>query len=97
KPYSWEVENLPEWLSFDSASGILSGTPEESGVYDLMARLRDREGVTDAGLLPLSVDSNDEDGGGGCESGASGIFIPFVLSVLSFAVRRRRAGAGKVL
>jgi hypothetical protein len=59
KPYAWEIENLPDWLSFDPASGILSGTPVESGIYDLMVRVRDNEKATDAKLLRLSVYPHD--------------------------------------
>jgi hypothetical protein len=59
KPYVWEIENLPDWLSLDSASGILSGTPPEPGIFDLMARVRDGEGALDSKLLRLSVYPHD--------------------------------------
>jgi hypothetical protein len=59
KPYAWEVENLPAWLSFDPDSGTLSGTPLESGIYDLMVRVRDGEEATDSKLLRLSVYPSD--------------------------------------
>jgi hypothetical protein len=59
KPYVWGLENRPDWLSLDSSSGILSGTPLEPGIYDLMARLRDGEGTIDSKLLRLSVYPHD--------------------------------------
>jgi hypothetical protein len=59
KPYDWTLENLPAWLSFDPASGILSGTPAETAIYDLMVRVRDNEKTTDSKLLRLSVYPHD--------------------------------------
>ena len=43
KPYTWALENLPAWLSFDPDSGILSGTPVEAAIYDLTVRVKDGE------------------------------------------------------
>jgi hypothetical protein len=59
KPYVWEVESLPDWLSFDASSGSLSGTPPESGIHDLMVKIRDGEETTDSKLLRLSVYPRD--------------------------------------
>jgi hypothetical protein len=59
KPYTWTLEGLPSWLSFDPDSGILSGTPGEASIHDLTARVKDGEGNTDSKLLRLSVHSHD--------------------------------------
>jgi hypothetical protein len=59
KPYTWEIENLPDWLLFDAASGILSGTPAESGIHELLIRIHDGENATDTKLLRLSVWPHD--------------------------------------
>jgi hypothetical protein len=59
KPYTWTLENLPSWFSFDSDSGILSGTPVEPAIHDLTARVKDGEENTDAKLLRLSVYLHD--------------------------------------
>ena len=59
KPYTWEIDGLPLWLSFDTDSGVLSGTPAEPGIYGLTARLRDAEGTTDSMPLKLSVYPHD--------------------------------------
>jgi hypothetical protein len=59
KPYAWTTENLPNWLTLDSSSGILSGTPSEPAIHDLMVRLRDNEDATDSKLLRLSIYPHD--------------------------------------
>jgi hypothetical protein len=59
KPYAWTIEKLPTWLTFDPSSGILSGTPLESAIHDLMARVKDGDGATDSKLLRLSVYPHD--------------------------------------
>jgi hypothetical protein len=59
KPYTWTLENLPAWLSFDPNSGILSGTPTEAAIYDLTAQVQDAEESTDSQLLRLSVYPHD--------------------------------------
>jgi hypothetical protein len=42
-------------MSLDTDSGILSGTPPEPGIFDLMARVRDGEGTLDSKLLLLNL------------------------------------------
>jgi hypothetical protein len=59
KPYTWALENLPSWLSFDPSSGIFSGTPTEPAIYDLTAQVQDGEENTDSKLLRLSVYPHD--------------------------------------
>jgi hypothetical protein len=59
KPYTWTVNNLPSWLSFDPDSAIFSGTPGEAAIHDLTARVEDVEGSTDAKLFRLSVYPHD--------------------------------------
>jgi hypothetical protein len=53
------LNNLPPWLSFDSGSGILSGTPIEASIHDLAVQVKDNEGNTDSKLFRLSVHSHD--------------------------------------
>jgi hypothetical protein len=59
KPYTWTLDNLPTWLTFDPDSGILSGTPAEAAIHDIAARVKDGEGNTDSKLLRLSVYPHD--------------------------------------
>jgi hypothetical protein len=59
KPYTWTLDNLPSWLTFDRDSGILSGTPGDAAIHDLTARVKDGEGNTDSKLFRLSVYPHD--------------------------------------
>lgn len=63
---SFTVENLPYWASFNSASGRLSGTPDENaaGTYsNLLIRVSD--GQLNATLPSFDIVVNNVDQGGG--------------------------------
>lgn len=48
--YRWSAEGLPQGLTVAESSGLLNGTPEVPGAYELILRVRDeQEGSGDAG------------------------------------------------
>jgi hypothetical protein len=59
KPYTWEIENLPNWLALDPSSGILTGVPFEPAIHDLIVRLEDDEESVDTKVLRISVEPHD--------------------------------------
>jgi hypothetical protein len=59
KPYTWEIDNLPDWLVLNPSSGILIGVPLEPAIHDLTVRLKDDEKSADAKILRISVEPHD--------------------------------------
>ena len=65
-PLSWSPVNLPSWLSLDATSGVLSGTPSNTGSYPVTVAVRDSAGnhsppatlglnVVSGGLLAITT------------------------------------------
>ena len=44
KPYTWRVDGLPQGLSVNSGTGLISGVPQESGSFSLTIRVTDNAG-----------------------------------------------------
>ena len=97
-PITWSVTGtLPPGLTFDPATGTLSGTPGGSGSYTFTVTGSDGIDAVSSeitltvlpGTTPAGGGSGG--GGGGCGScGALGIEIPLLLLLLA-AIRRRRS------
>ncbi|MEW8506112.1 MAG: putative Ig domain-containing protein [Candidatus Thiodiazotropha sp.] len=63
---SFSITNLPTWASFNSESGVLSGTPgaEDVGIYnDIVIAVSD--GTASASLDPLSITVTEAEAGNG--------------------------------
>ncbi len=55
-PYQWTItDSKPEWLSLDAQSGILSGTPSQSGVLTLSVNLSDANANTCGFTYSLNI------------------------------------------
>ncbi len=55
-PYTWKIaQELDEGLSFDAATGTLSGTPVGAGEFTVEIQLTDALGVTTTKRLPLTI------------------------------------------
>ncbi len=52
----WEVDNLPDWASFDTTNGTLSGTPSNPGTYsDIRIRAVNAGGSDETRSFSISV------------------------------------------
>ena len=56
QPLSWSSGDLPNWLSLDSATGEISGTPTADGRSDFNVQVMDAAGAIDT--QPLSITIN---------------------------------------
>jgi len=65
-PYSWSISSgaLPDGLSLDSATGILSGKAEVAGTYEFVVRVSDKYGFFNWKTFSLTV--KEKSTGGGC-------------------------------
>jgi tetratricopeptide (TPR) repeat protein len=58
-PYSWNIDatkaGYPIWLSIDPKTGILAGTPDSSGVFNITVQAKDTERKIVASELKLTV------------------------------------------
>ncbi len=57
RPYTWSVLSgqLPPGISFDPATGRLTGTAQALGIFHFSARVTDANGVTDTRSLAIAV------------------------------------------
>lgn len=56
-PYTWTLDgDIPGWLSFDSATGVMTGTPDFKGNYDMNISVSDTEGTTLNANFSIAVD-----------------------------------------
>lgn len=58
-PYTWTIiaGALPDGLSLNAGTGLLSGTPTESGTFTFTVQVQDTAGYTDAEEYELLVDA----------------------------------------
>lgn len=67
-PYTWRVSALPSGLSFDSRTGIISGTPGVSGSFPIVATVTDLTGASVSVNLTLVIDGSGGGSGGGADT-----------------------------
>ncbi|MFZ1918828.1 MAG: putative Ig domain-containing protein [Terriglobales bacterium] len=55
-PYTWSLSNQPSWLSINSSTGALSGTPTAAGTTpSFTAQVQDSEGTTKQSTFTITV------------------------------------------
>lgn len=54
-PYTWTANGLPDGLSIDSATGVISGTPATPGNFSFTVRVSDSVSTTAVDLFRLAV------------------------------------------
>ena len=59
KPYVWSIQGLPEWLSLDSKTGIITGTPLSPAIHNFTVQLADSADATVTRELRLTVNEHD--------------------------------------
>jgi large repetitive protein len=88
EPYLFTVENLPPGLTV-SASGRISGTPEQAGEQDVTVTVTDATGCTSMQVYTLTIDAA---GAGCCETSRTPRMTTLLLAlVVILRLRRRRA------
>ncbi|NPV90701.1 MAG: hypothetical protein HPY50_08015 [Firmicutes bacterium] len=59
-PYIWRVSNQPSWLSFNQATGQISGTPDSEGDFSIAFLVNDSYGVSYNRGIVLTVNKVPE-------------------------------------
>lgn len=103
QPYTWNITEGPEWLSIDTATGVLSGTPPitEGGLTtQVTVSVGEAEGTNDERAYTLVIVEGTppapapRSGGGSCSvstGGSGGLLLAMLaIAMLAFAMRRRR-------
>ncbi len=54
-PYRWSATGLPAWLTLNSTTGVLSGTPEHSGTLTFTVQIQDATAATADKLFTLQI------------------------------------------
>jgi hypothetical protein len=54
-PFTWSAVSLPSWLTFNSTSATLSGTPPAAGSFPITIKVRDANGVMASPAYTLLV------------------------------------------
>lgn len=67
-PYTWQVSALPAGLSFDSRTGIISGTPGAAGSFTIVATVTDLTERSVTQNLTLVIDGAGGGDGGGADT-----------------------------
>jgi hypothetical protein len=57
-PYTWSVSGLPTGLIADAQTGIISGTPTQSGPTSVGVQVKDSLGCTAATSVPLNIQNS---------------------------------------
>jgi len=60
--YIWYASELPDGLSMDSDTGVISGAPKETGTFSVEVRVYDGEGRNAAKIYSLTVSAPSETG-----------------------------------
>ncbi|MDA9022977.1 putative Ig domain-containing protein, partial [Alphaproteobacteria bacterium] len=57
--YNFTSDNLPDWLSLDPATGVLTGTPTraDDGIYEINVTVTDEGGLSDSGIINIKSTS----------------------------------------
>lgn len=62
-PYTWASLNLPAGLSLDPTTGEITGSPENTGIYEVSFSVMDALGNTTTKNLSLRINISDGNGG----------------------------------
>lgn len=54
-PTSWAIANAPSWLTLNTATGILSGTPGAAGTFTFALTARNAAGTSTAANITLTI------------------------------------------